>query len=283
MLNAMSIDVEDWFHVYNMSGVVPQSQWEKCESRVERNTTQLLELFAKRGVKATFFTLGWVAERFPALVRAMDEAGHEIATHSHMHRLITHMTPEEFEADLARSLAVLRPLSSRPILGFRAPSFSVTKKTLWATDTMKRLGLEYDSSVFPIGFHPDYGIGDAPLGAYTHPSGLTELPMSVANVMGRRVPCSGGGYFRLLPYVVTRSLIRRCNSESRPVVFYLHPWEIDPGQPRVQLPASKAFRHYNNLDRTLGRLDRLLKDFEFGTVTDVLAASSRATTLTGGQ
>ena len=281
MLNAMSIDVEDWFHVYNMSGVIPQSEWESCESRVERNTTALLELFGKRGVRATFFTLGWVAERFPHLVRAMDAAGHEVATHSHMHRLITHMTPDEFEADLARSLEVLRPLSSRPIRGFRAPSFSVTKKTLWATDTMVRLGLEYDSSVFPIGFHPDYGIGDAPLGAYSHPSGLTELPMSVANVMGRRVPCSGGGYFRLLPYAATRSLIRRCNVEGRPVVFYLHPWEIDPGQPRVKLPASKAFRHYNNLGRTLSRLDRLLKDFEFGTVTEVLAASHHDTTLTG--
>lgn len=271
MLNAMSIDVEDWFHVYNMSGVIPQSEWDACESRVERNTRGLLDLFAKHEVRATFFTLGWVAERFPDLVREIDSAGHEVASHSYAHRLITHMTPAEFEADLARSLDVLRPLTTSPVLGFRAPSFSVTKATLWATDTMARLGLTYDSSVFPIGFHPDYGIGDAPLGAYAHPSGLAELPMSVANVMGRRVPCSGGGYFRLLPYAATRALIRRCNAEARPVVFYLHPWEIDPGQPRVKLPASKAFRHYNNLHRTLPRLDRLLGDFEFTTVRDVLA------------
>jgi polysaccharide deacetylase family protein (PEP-CTERM system associated) len=271
MLNAMSIDVEDWFHVYNMSGVIPQSSWDSCESRVENNTRRLLDLFAKHRVKATFFTLGWVAERFPGLVREIDSAGHEVASHSYAHRLITHMTQEEFERDLARSLDILRPLSTSPVVGFRAPSFSVTRATLWATDTMARLGLTYDSSVFPIGFHPDYGIGDAPLSAYAHPSGIAELPMSVANVMGRRIPCSGGGYFRLLPYAATRALIRRCNAEARPVVFYLHPWEIDPGQPRVKLPASKAFRHYNNLDRTLGRLDRLLGDFEFGTVREVLA------------
>jgi polysaccharide deacetylase family protein (PEP-CTERM system associated) len=180
------------------------------------------------------------------------------------------MTPEEFDAELDNSLAILRSASGQPVTGFRAPSFSVTRKTLWSYEIMARHGIKYDSSVFPIGFHPDYGIGDAPLGPYRPTTGIVELPMSCAEVLGRRVPCSGGGYFRILPYTVTRHLMHRCNAEGRPVVFYVHPWEFDPGQPRVHLTRFKEFRHYTNLHRTSTRFERLLDDFAFGSIRENL-------------
>jgi polysaccharide deacetylase family protein (PEP-CTERM system associated) len=263
----MSVDVEDWFCVHNLSGLIPYADWDRCESRVERSTELLLDLFAKHGVEATFFVLGWVADRFPDLVREIDRRGHELATHGYSHRLLTAMRPEEFRVDLQRSLAVLAPLTSQEIHGFRAPSFSLTKRTLWALDILRESGIRYDSSVFPVAFHPDYGIPDAALSPYALAEGLMELPMGVAEVLGRRIPCSGGGYFRLYPYALTRTLMRKCNRDGRPVMFYLHPWEADPGQPRVSgLSRSKRFRHYNNLDKTAERLERLLSDFTFTSV-----------------
>jgi polysaccharide deacetylase family protein (PEP-CTERM system associated) len=184
------------------------------------------------------------------------------------------MRPDEFRADLGRSLEVLAATASRPVRGFRAPSFSVTRETLWAGEILRESGLEYDSSVFPVGLHPDYGIPDAGLTPYQLTEGLTELPMGVAELMGRRIPCCGGGYFRLYPYRVTRWLMRRCNAAGRPVMFYLHPWEIDPGQPRVSgLPWSKRFRHYNNLERMEARLERLLSDFSFISARSLLAGA----------
>lgn len=270
--NVFSVDLEDWFCVQNLSGVIRREEWDKCESRVERNTLLLLHLLARRQVKATFFVLGWVAERFPDLVREIESRGHEIATHGYSHRLLTSLTPEEFRADLGRSLEVLARCSRRPVSGFRAPSFSVTRKTWWALEILRASGIRYDSSIFPVGFHPDYGIPDAPLSAHRLPEGVLELPMSCAEMFGRKVPCSGGGYFRLFPYPVTRALMRRCNQQGRPVIFYLHPWEVDPDQPRVALPALKRFRHYNNLDRTAERLERLLEDFSFTSASDLFAA-----------
>jgi polysaccharide deacetylase family protein (PEP-CTERM system associated) len=179
------------------------------------------------------------------------------------------MTPESFEADLQKALSVTKTCAKQPIIGFRAPSFTITRKTLWAIDILARHGIQYDSSVFPIGFHPDYGIAEASLSI--HPlGGLTEVPMSVAEILGRKIPCSGGGYFRVLPYFVTRYLIRQCNRQGRPVIFYVHPWETDPGQPRVKLSLSKSFRHYFNLDKTMSRLDQLLTDFQFTPVRQVL-------------
>jgi polysaccharide deacetylase family protein (PEP-CTERM system associated) len=262
--NVMSVDLEDWFCVYNLSGQIPYADWDRCESRVEQSTLRLLDLFRRHQVEVTFFVLGWVADRFPDLVRELERQGHEIATHGYSHRLLTFMQPEEFRADLHRSLEVLAKATSQPIRGFRAPSFSITRKTLWAADILRESGMEYDSSVFPVRFHPEYGIPDAELGPYLLSEGLTELPMSVAEVLGRRIPCCGGGYFRLYPYAVTRSLMRTCNRQGRPVMFYLHPWEIDPEQPRVLgLSWSKRFRHYNNLDKTQERMERLLQDFSF--------------------
>ena len=271
MRNILSVDLEDWFHVYNLRDAIPAATWSRCESRVVGNTQRLLELFRRRGVHATFFVLGWVAERFPDLVHALEAGGHEVASHGYGHRLVTQMTPIEFEADLKESVSILRSLASQPVRGFRAPSFSITRRCEWAYDVLARQGIVYCSSVFPIGFHPDYGIRDAPLVPYRTASGVLEIPMGCAEFLGKRIPCSGGGYFRLLPYMATRALIRSCNSAGRSVVFYLHPWEIDPDQPRVSLPASKAFRHYNNLHKTYGRLERLLGDFEFGTLSSVVS------------
>jgi polysaccharide deacetylase family protein (PEP-CTERM system associated) len=272
----MSVDVEDWFCVHNLSRLIPYADWDKCESRVERSTTRLLDLFGKHRVEATFFVLGWVADRFPDLVREIERRGHEVATHGYSHQLLTFMQPEEFRADLQRSLVALARTTTQEVRGFRAPSFSLTKKTLWAVDILRESGIQYDSSVFPVTFHPDYGIADADLRPYRLAEGLTELPMGVAEVLGRRVPCSGGGYFRLYPYAVTRALMRRCNQQGRPVMFYLHPWEADPDQPRVAgLSWSKRFRHYNNLDRTEERLEWLLNDFAFTSARQLIAAQWR--------
>ena len=261
--NVFSVDLEEWFCAYNLSRVLPYEVWDQIESRVERSTLSILDLLSKHRVEGTFFVLGWVAERHPDLVREVERRGHEIATHGYSHRLITHLSPDEFRADLERSLEVLTPLANKPIRGFRAPSFSVTKKTWWALDILRECGIRYDSSIFPVGFHPDYGVPDAPLVAHRLAEGIWELPMTAAEVAGRRVPCCGGGYFRQFPYSVTKRLMRICNREGRPVNFYLHPWEVDPGQPRVRLPLVKRIRHYNNLAKTMPRLERLLNDFRF--------------------
>ena len=277
--NVMSIDVEDWFCVYNLSRVIRFADWDKYESRVERNTVRLLDLFGRHQVEATFFVLGWVAERFPDLVREIERRGHEIASHGYSHRLLTLMTPEEFRVDLQRSLEVLARTASQEIHGFRAPSFSLTSKTLWAVDTLKQHGIRYDSSVFPVAFHPEYGMVEADLRPHYLGDDLVELPMGVAEVLGHRVPCSGGGYFRLYPYALTRRLMRLCNAQGRAVMFYLHPWELDPGQPRVRgLSWSTRFRHYNNLAKTEERLERLLEDFPFTSVRQLLAEHPSAAT-----
>jgi polysaccharide deacetylase family protein (PEP-CTERM system associated) len=275
MKNVMSVDVEDWFCVYNMSRLIPYSDWESCESRVERSTLLLLDLFRRHRVEATFFVLGWVADRFPDLVKEIERGGHEVASHGYSHRLLTFMRPEEFRVDLQRSLEVLAKATSQEVRGFRAPSFSLTRETLWAVDILKESGIQYDSSVFPVGFHPEYGIANADLRPHQLAEGMTELPMAVAEVLGMKIPCSGGGYFRLYPYAVTRWLMRKCNEQGRPVIFYVHPWEADPGQPRISgMPWSARFRHYNNLEATEERLERLLGDFSFTSARKLIAERS---------
>lgn len=276
MTNMMTIDLEEWFQVYNLSEAIPAQQWDRQDMRAEASTDLILTLLDKHRTKATFFVLGWLAERRPALIRRLAREGHEIACHGYSHRLLTKLTPDELDAELARALPTLRELSGQPVTGFRAPSFSVTRETLWAYPILAKHGVTWDSSVFPIGMHPDYGIGDAPLTPYRATDGVVELPMSCAEVLGRRIPCSGGGYFRIFPYAVTQRLMRRCNAQGRPVMFYLHPWEFDPGQPRVPLSRSKAFRHYTNLDRTTARFDRLLGDFPFATIQQVMSPQLRA-------
>jgi polysaccharide deacetylase family protein (PEP-CTERM system associated) len=267
MKNAFSVDLEDWFCAYNLR--IKMEDWDTRELRVVDNTRRILDILAKHNTAATFFVLGWVAERVPDLVREIEGCGHEIATHGYSHTLLTQMTPEAFERDLERALAVTRACAKKEILGFRAPSFTLTAKTLWVTDILARHGIRYDSSVFPVSYHPDYGIPNASLSI--HPLGaIIEAPLSCARVLGRNIPCSGGGYFRIFPYWLARSLIRRCNAEGRPVIFYIHPWEVDPRQPRVRLSLSKRVRHYANLHKTLSRLDRLLSEFEFTSIKEVL-------------
>jgi polysaccharide deacetylase family protein (PEP-CTERM system associated) len=270
MKNALSIDLEDWFCVHNMEQAIRREDWDRCESRVAGNTHRILELLAEHDTRATFFVLGWVAERAPDLISEIEQLGHEIATHGYSHTLLTSMTPESFEEDLKKAIAVTQVCSNQEIIGFRAPSFTITSKTLWAIAILARNGIRYDSSVFPIGFHPDYGMPDSSLAIHNLDSSLVEVPLSCAEVFGMRVPCSGGGYFRIFPYAVTKFLLKRCNKQGRPAIFYFHPWEIDPQQPRIQLPRLKKFRHYYNLNKTLKRLDHLLSDFEFTTVRSLI-------------
>jgi polysaccharide deacetylase family protein (PEP-CTERM system associated) len=272
IVNAMSIDLEDWFCVYNLSHAIPKANWDSCELRVEASTRKILALLDKHDTRATFFVLGWVAERLPDLVKEIEDGGHEIGSHGYGHSLLTHMTPEEFDEDIERSLAALdRCGVGANVLGYRAPSFTIVESTKpWAFETLGRHGFKYDSSIFPVGFHPDYGIGDAPLEPYRATDALQEFPMSCIDVFGKRLPVGGGGYFRLLPYKYTQLAMQRCNAAGRPAVFYLHPWELDPEQPKIKLPASKSFRHYHNLDKTEKRLDALLGDFRFGTLKEVL-------------
>ena len=273
MKNAMSIDLEDWFCVHNLSKVIKRADWDSCELRVRESAERILTLFEKHRTRGTFFVLGWVAERLPDLIKKIEAGGHEIAVHGYNHLLLTEISPKEFEEDLVRALQVLEDcgVKSRPI-GFRAPSFTVVEKTKsWALPILRKYNFKYDSSVFPIGFHPDYGIADAPLVPYKIADGLDEFPMSCLEMFGRRFPFGGGGYFRLFPYAYTKYCLSKVNKHGRPSVFYLHPWEMDPGQPRIKdISFSQRIRHYRNLDQTEKRFARLLDDFEFTTVREVL-------------
>jgi polysaccharide deacetylase family protein (PEP-CTERM system associated) len=277
ILNVMSVDVEDYFQVSAFADRVPSSAWSSYESRVRRNTERLLRILGDANVRATFFVLGWVAERFPGLVRTIDAEGHEIASHGYGHQLVYETGPDGFREDLRRARGALESAVGLPIVGYRAPSFSITPRSMWAIDVLISEGYAYDASIYPIR-HDRYGIPDWPrhIHRVVRPVGsLWELPGSTVRRMGTNLPIGGGGYFRLLPYSWTRSGIERVNLvEGRPAVFYVHPWEIDPDQPRFPCGGLSKFRHYRNLDKTEGRLRRLLRDFRFGTVSEVLAATA---------
>ena len=272
MKNALTIDVEDYYHVSAFESVIPVDAWEGYESRVERNTMRFLEIFDAHGVKATFFVLGWVAERHPELVRTLAAQGHEVASHGYSHRRIYTQTPEVFRAETRRSKQLLEDCIGRPIRGYRAATYSITRQNLWALDILEEAGFAYDSSIFPI-HHDLYGIPDYPRFCHrleTHPS-LVEFPLSTLRFGTKTLPIAGGGYFRLFPYAVTRCGIGRLNRrEHQPAVVYLHPWEIDPGQPRIAASRLSRFRHYLNLDRTEVKLHRLLQDFAFAPMAEVL-------------
>ena len=274
-LNAMTVDVEDYFHVSALAGSIARDRWDSMEYRAEASTGRLLELFADRGIHATFFVLGWVAERSPGLVRRIAAAGHEVACHGESHELVYRQAPTVFRQETLRSKARLEDLVGSPVRGYRAASYSITRESLWALDVILDAGFAYDSSVFPIR-HDVYGLSEAPLrpARIKAPSGrtLVEFPLSVAEVLGLRLPVAGGGYFRLFPYAVTRAGLRHVNRSARsPFVFYLHPWEVDPGQPRIAAPFKSRFRHYTNLDVCETRLVRLLSEFRFGRMDRVLA------------
>jgi len=265
--NALSIDVEDYFHASALR--IPQSAWHQQEQRANRNTLELLEILARTNVKATFFVLGWVAERQPTLVEAIAAAGHEVACHGYSHELIYRQSPEVFLEESRRAKKMLESIVGRPIHGYRAASFSIIERSTWALDIIAELGFSYDSSIFPI-YHDRYGIR----GARAEPhvlrlsSGrsLVEIPPAVLSLCGLRVPVAGGGYFRLYPYDFTRWAIRRMNRDGRPAVVYLHPWEIDTGQPEAKVGPFTRFRHYVNIGKVRKRLQCLLEDFSFVTM-----------------
>ncbi len=269
----MSVDVEEYFHASALERVAPRDAWTTLPSRVVPTTHALLDLFASREVRATFFILGWVADRYPALVRDIAAAGHEVASHGYWHQIVYSLTPADFREDIRRSKQVLESLTGQAVHGYRAPSFSITKQSLWALDALLEEGYTYDASVFPVR-HDRYGIPDAPRHAYqvSRPSGvLQEVPPSTIRLGGQNLAVAGGGYFRLLPYQWTRYGLARLNdTERRPAIFYLHPWEIDTEQPRLPVGLATRLRHYGNLGRTLGRLARLLDDFRFAPVADVV-------------
>lgn len=271
-VNALSIDLEDWFCVHNMNQSIKKQDWGRCELRVYESTRRVLALLKKHNTRATFFVLGWVAKRLPELIREVEQGGHEIASHGYNHLLLTQITPREFEEDLTRALGAINDCGvKQSVLGFRAPSFTIVEETRgWALKILEKYGFRYDSSVFPVSFHPDYGVAGAPLGAYKITDRLYEFPLSCLEFLGRRLPFSGGGYFRLFPYAYTKYCMRECNATGRPANFYLHPWELDTGQPRINLPFTKRFRHYHNIHKTESRLDRLMGDFRFTTIKEVL-------------
>ena len=265
-----SVDVEDYFQVVAFEGVVDRAQWGRYPSRVEANTDRLLELLDGRGIRGTFFTLGWVAMKFPALIRRIVGHGHEVASHGQWHRRVTRMTPAEFRADIRESKAALENASGQACLGFRAPSFSIVPATAWALDVLIEEGYRYDSSLFPIR-RPDYGFpGALPVPAMLACSSgsLLELPLATLEAGGIRLPAAGGGYIRQLPYAVIRTAFRRWESRGVSAMFYIHPWEFDAEQPRIPCGALTAFRHYHNLDRTWPRMERLLSEFRFTSVVD---------------
>ncbi len=274
MINAMTIDVEDYFHVAALADAIPREQWDGMEYRAEASTRRLLRLFDETGIKATFFVLGWVAKRSPQLVREIQAAGHEIASHGWSHKLVYNQSPEEFRQETRDSKALLEDLTGRPIEGYRASTYSITQRSLWALDVLCELGFLYDSSIFPIR-HDVYGIPNAPVrpSVIKAPSGasIVEFPMSTAPMAGIRLPVSGGGYFRLLPYWLTRAGLRKLNrGEQRPFVFYLHPWEVDPEQPVIAVKPLSRLRHYTNLSRTEQRLRKLVSEFRFAPMREVL-------------
>lgn len=262
--NALTVDVEDYFQVSAFKPYVPRQQWDSRECRVEANLSQILEMLARHDARATFFTLGWIAERYPCLIRRVVDEGHELASHGYEHERASDLSEQAFFGDVDRAKKILEDIGGVQVRGYRAPSFSIGHGNLWAFDVLARAGHTYSSSIFPIR-HDHYGMPDAPRFAHHRSSGVIEIPATTIRIGGVNLPASGGGYFRLLPYGASKWMIRRVNAVDRqPVVFYFHPWEIDHAQPRVQgVSAKTRFRHYVNLHRVESRLNRLFADFRW--------------------
>jgi len=271
--NALTVDVEDYFHVSAFADSINRHDWGNYPLRVEKNTRLLLDLFDEYQVKATFFVLGWVAESIRGLVKEIAARGHEVACHGYSHQLVFNQSPDVFREETHRSKSLLEEIVQAPIRGYRAASYSITERSLWALDILAEAGFEYDSSIFPVR-HDRYGIPDAP--EFPHrmktPKGysLVEFPLSTVRIFRYRLPVAGGGYFRLYPYAFTKAGLAHVNRRNSPFIFYLHPWEVDPDQPRISASWFSRFRHYNNLDKCESRLRSLMTDFQFGTTWDVL-------------
>lgn len=270
LTNALTVDVEDYFQVSAFAPYIRREDWNGLECRVERNIDRILALLAEKNVRATFFTLGWIAERYPQLVRRIVAAGHELASHGYGHLRASDQSRDEFLDDIRRAKSLLEDIGGQPVLGYRAPSFSIGYSNPWAFDVLQEAGYRYSSSVYPVQ-HDHYGMPDAPRFPYSARPGLTEVPVTTTRLLGRNLPAGGGGYFRLAPYKLSRWAIQRVNRiDRRPAIFYMHPWEIDPEQPRVPGTSLKTrFRHYVNLHKTEARLDRLLGDFAWGRMDEV--------------
>ncbi|WP_425257358.1 XrtA system polysaccharide deacetylase [Rubrivivax sp. RP6-9] len=271
--NALTIDVEDYFQVSAFAPYIRRDEWDARECRVEHNVDRILALLAAHDTRATFFTLGWIAERYPQLVRRIVAQGHELASHGYGHQRASDLSQAEFRQDITRAKGLLEDLSGTPVLGYRAPSFSIGTGNLWALDALAHTGHRYSSSIYPIK-HDHYGMPDSPRFAYKLASGLLEVPVTTVRMLNRNLPSSGGGYFRLLPYSVSRWLLRRVNQQDREAaVFYFHPWEIDVGQPRIAgIDAKTRFRHYVNIPRMDARLQQLLADFRWGRMDEIFLA-----------
>lgn len=268
--NALTIDVEDYFQVSAFAPYIPRLEWNTRECRVEHNVNRILAMLDKHQTKATFFTLGWIAERYPQLVRQIVAQGHELASHGYGHERASDQTQESFFTDIDLAKILLEDLSGVEVRGYRAPSFSIGKNNLWAFDCLQKAGYRYSSSIYPIR-HDHYGMPDSPRFAYEVRDGLLEIPVTTVRLFNRNLPSSGGGYFRLLPYAISRWMLGQVNTNDKEAaIFYFHPWEIDADQPRVAgINAKTRFRHYVNIDRMEGRLDQLLRDFKWGRMDQV--------------
>lgn len=269
MINILTIDLEDWFQVYNFSKKIKFKDWDKQKSRIISNTNKLLKIMEQNKTKATFFCLGWVGEKYPALIEQIQSEGHEIASHGYSHKLVYQMSMSEFITDIKKSKLILEKITNEKIKGFRAPSFSITKSSIWALSILKKLHFKYDSSIFPI-IHPDYGIPDAKPYPHFTKNRLIEIPPSTIRFFNKTIPVAGGGYLRCYPYSFTRNAVKKINKKY-PAVVYLHPWEIDPNIPRKRLPLTKYIRNYTNLRTTEAKLKKLLKDFKFAPIKEVMA------------
>ena len=274
LTNALTIDVEDYFQVSAFATHIKRTEWNSLECRVERNVDRILEILANHKTKATFFTLGWIAERYPQLILRIVEQGHELASHGYGHERASDQTQDTFFADIHLAKVILEDLCGMEIKGYRAPSFSIGAGNLWAFDCLARAGYRYSSSVYPIR-HDHYGMPDSPRFAYCVRPGLLEIPVTTLRALGRNLPSSGGGYFRLLPYALSRWMLKRVNlGDKQSGIFYFHPWEIDVEQPRVAGISSKTrFRHYVNIPRMEGRLTKLLSDFKWGRMDEVFRSN----------
>ena len=269
-INALSIDVEDYFQVSAFASHIARSEWDRRECRIERNMDRILGLLARHQTQATFFALGWIAERYPTLVRRLVDEGHELASHGYGHQRASDLSREAFREDVTRAKALLEDIGGQAVWGYRAPSFSIGEGNLWALDVLQAAGYRYSSSIYPVR-HDHYGSPDAPRFAHQPRPGLMEVPPTTLRLFGRNLPASGGGYFRLFPYAVSRWMLREVNRrDGESAVFYFHPWEIDPLQPRIPGVGLKTrFRHYLNIARTEQRLDRLLGDFAWGRMDEI--------------
>lgn len=277
--NAMTVDVEEWFQVQAFAGTIARDRWDGFDSRVEASTDRILGRFAEAGVRATFFTLGCVADRHPALLRRIARAGHEVASHGQGHELVHAIGEARFRADIRRAKRTLEDVTGKAVRGYRAPTFSIGPAiTPWAHRVLAEEGYDYSSSVFPVG-HDLYGAPDAPRGPHRpDPAGVLELPMTTLRALGRNLPCAGGGWFRLAPYPLFRAALKRVNTAERQAgIFYFHPWEIDPGQPRLAAaPARARFRHYARQGSMEARIARLLRDFAWGRMDEIFATATPA-------